>query len=161
MMVTKRTMPTHEWAAKYDNIKVSYDQFANQTIATIAAISAERGVDHIAMYRDSVNVDKFKLFLQELRDKYFFDDICLYMDNLSVHRSKVTKERMNELGFGYIFGPSYSPDLNPIESVFSIAKSYIKKERLRAIASGEEVDIWKIIRESFDRINSLKVFNCI
>ena len=59
------------------------------------------------------------------------------MDNLSVHRSLEIRERMDELGFGYIFNAAYSPDLNPIETVFSIAKSYIKKERLRAIARGE------------------------
>ena len=68
---------------------------------------------------------------------------------------------MEELGFGYIFAAAYSPELNPIESVFSIAKKYIKKERLKAIACGEEADVWKITRDSFDRINSLKIFNCI
>ena len=61
--------------------------------------------------------------MQDLRDKYIFDDICLYMDNLSVHRSKVVKERMDELGFAYIYSPAYSPEFNPIESVFSIAKN--------------------------------------
>ena len=44
------------------------------------------------------------------------------MDNLSVHRSKATKERMDELSIAFVFGPPYSPDFNPIESVFSIAK---------------------------------------
>ena len=29
---------------------------------------------------------------------------------------------MNELGFAYIYAPTYSPDLNPIETVFSIVK---------------------------------------
>ena len=82
------------------------------------------------MNRDSVNNDKFKLFLQELRDKYFFDDICLYLDNLSVHRSAEIKARMDELGFGYIFAAAYSPDLNPIETIFSLAKLYIKRQRL-------------------------------
>jgi len=44
---------------------------------------------------------------------------------------------MDELGFRYIFAAAYSPDLNPIESVFSIAKKYIKKERLKAISRSE------------------------
>ena len=64
------------------------------------------------------------------------------MDNLSVHRSAEIKERMDELGFGYIFNAAYSPEFNPIETVFSLAKSYIKKERLKSIANEEEIDLW-------------------
>ena len=57
----------------------------------------------------SVNNEKFKIFLDELRAKYFFDDLCIYMDNLTVHTSKAIKERMNELGFAYVYSPVYSP----------------------------------------------------
>ena len=130
MMVTKKTVPTHDWAAKYDNVKIDYAQFDTGAVAAVAAISAERAVDHVSLFDFSVNRDKFKLFLQELRDKYFFDDICLYLDNLSVHRSAEIKARMDELGFGYIFAAAYSPGLNPIETIFSLSKSYIKRQRL-------------------------------
>ena len=58
------------------------------------------------------------------------------MDNLSVHRSNEVKDRMNEMSIGYIFGPPYSPDYNPIESVFSIAKREIKTKRLEATIKG-------------------------
>ena len=35
-------------------------------------------------------------------------------------------ERMDELGLGYIFGPAYSPDYNPIESIFSVVKDTLQ-----------------------------------
>ena len=70
----------------------------------------------------SINIEKFKVYLDELRARYFFDDICIYLDNLSVHRSNAVKERMDELSIAYIYSPIYSPDYNPIEYVFSIAK---------------------------------------
>ena len=70
----------------------------------------------------SVDKSKFKVFLDELRARYFMDDICIYFDNLSVHKSNDVKERMDELSIAYIFSPIYSPDYNPIEYVFSIAK---------------------------------------
>jgi len=70
----------------------------------------------------SVNMTKFKVYLDELRARYFFDDICIYLDNLSVHRSNAIKERMDELSIAYVFSPIYSPDLNPVEYVFSMAK---------------------------------------
>ena len=88
----------------------------------LAAISKEYGMDYVSTFKQSVNIPKFKDFLQNVRDKFFFDDICIYMDNLAVHRSKEVKDRMDELSIPYIFSPPYSPDYNPIESVFSIFK---------------------------------------
>ena len=67
------------------------------------------------------------------------------MDNLSVHKSKVIRERMDELGFAYIFAPAYSPQYNPIEGVFSVAKGYIKKRRLEAIVNEYEIDMYELI----------------
>ena len=85
----------------------------------LAGISKEYGMDYESKFKQSVNIPKFKEFLQNLRDKYFFEDICIYMDNLSVHRSRDVKERMDELSIPYIFSPPNSPDFNPIELVFS------------------------------------------
>jgi len=113
------------------------------------------------LFDNSVNIEKFKIFLEELRAKYFAHDICLYMDNLSVHISKHVKERLDEMSIPYIYSPIYSPDFNGIESVFSIAKKYIKRERLRAIMKEEEIDLKKVTREAFDRIDPLKISKCI
>ena len=113
------------------------------------------------LFDHSVNIKKFKVFIEELRAKYFADDICVYMDNLGVHISKWTRERLDELGIPYIYSPVYSPDYNGIESVFSIAKRYIKKERLRAIINEEQIDLKKVTREAFDRIDPLKISKCI
>ena len=67
------------------------------------------------------------------------------MDNLSVHRSRDVKERMDELSIPYIFSPPYSPDYNPIELVFSIFKSEMKKKRLTAILQGRAFNVEKNI----------------
>ena len=95
-------------------------------MAVIAGISKEYGIDFYTTFKKSVNIPKFKHFLQDLRDKFFFDDICIYMDNLSVHRSNDVKQRMDEMSIPYIFGPPYSPDYNPIENVFSMFKREMK-----------------------------------
>ena len=73
-------------------------------------------------YDKSINIEKFKIYLEELRRKYFFDDLCIYMDNLSVHISNAIKERLEELSIKCIYAPVYSPEFNPIESCFSVAK---------------------------------------
>jgi transposase len=83
----------------------------------------------------SVNRDKFKVFLDELRSRYFFEDICILMDNLNVHRSNDVMDRLEELSIEYVFSPTYSPDFNPIESVFSIFKNKFKRMRIKAISN--------------------------
>ena len=135
--------------------------YGKETIAVLAGISKEFGLEHLEMYSSSVNIPKFKLWLQDLRDKYFFADIMVYADNLSVHTSKAVKERMDELSIAYVFSPPYSPDLNPIEAVFSIAKRELKKRRLRAVLHGEYFNTKMEIKRAFESIEMEKIANCI
>ena len=125
-MITKSTVPNKEWSAKNTNVSIEYSNINKQTTAIISAISLQRGIDLTMTFDNSVNILKFKEYLDELRRIYFFDDICIYMDNLSVHRSREIRDRMDDLYFGYVYGPPYSPDFNPIESVFSIFKRSMK-----------------------------------
>ena len=112
-------------------------------------------------FEKSVNIEKFKLWLDELRARYFFDDICLVMDNLRVHHSNAAIERIDELGFEYIFTPPYSPDANPIESVFSIFKGQLKKERIKGIIQGRTVQIPQLINRIWLQLEREKIINCI
>ena len=124
-------------------------------------MSEQLGSDLVMLFKKSVNIEKFKVYLDELRRRYFFDDICLYIDNLSVHKSKVIRERMDELSIAYVFSPIYSPDYNPVEYVFSMAKREIKERRLKAILNDEKIDLWKVIENSFSSINRLKIAHCV
>ena len=53
------------------------------------------------------------------------------MDQLSVHTCNRSKDKMKFLGFEVVYNASYSPEYNPIETIFSIVKRKIKNERLR------------------------------
>ena len=83
------------------------------------------------------------------------------MDNLSVHHSNAAIERIDELGFEYIFTPAYSPDANPIESVFSIFKGQLKKERIKGIMEGKKVESPLLIERLWKQMEREKVINCI
>jgi len=92
-------------------------------------------------FNKAVDIPKFKLFLEELRARYFFDDICLYMDNLMIHRSNAIKDRMDDLSIAYIYGPIASPEMNAIEYIFSQSKRQIRQRRLQAIVKGLQFDL--------------------
>ena len=121
-MVTQRTLPTHAWSLKKTNIEIGMKESYIAPKAAIIAISREYGLDHIEVFDFSVNKQKYKIFLQNLRDKYPFLDMHLVMDNLSLHKSADTRERYNELGFNYSFTPVYSPQYNASEEVINMGK---------------------------------------
>ena len=83
------------------------------------------------------------------------------MDNLAVHISNTIKERMDELGIAYVYSVIYSPQFNPIEEVFAMSKKIIKDRRLKAIMNNEEIDLYDVIKDSFNYVNVLKIKNCI
>ena len=91
-------------------------------IACCAAVSERHGLDLLMMWEKSVNTDKFHAFLKRLRSKYQFRRICIYMDNLSIHRSKITAKLLKSLRMEVVFNPPYSPWANPIEECFASVK---------------------------------------
>ena len=48
------------------------------------------------------------------------------MDNASIHHAGYSVEVIESIGCLVVFLPPYSPDLNPIEEVFSSVKSFMK-----------------------------------
>ena len=128
MVVTRNTLPHTEWSLPKTNVYLDLSKIDTDVIAVIGAVSREYGLDHHMLWKKSVNKTKFCFFIEELRAKYPFDDIMLMMDNLSVHRCKATTERMDELGFGYVFVPPYSPTINGgVEETWAMGKRLIKQ----------------------------------
>ena len=115
-------MTTHAWTLQRTNITLDQSEVYTKVFAVIVSISRESGVELVSVFPKSVNKKKFRVFLESLRKKYPFEDIMLMMDNLSLHKSKETRNRMDELGFRYTYTPVYSPQYNGIEEVIGIGK---------------------------------------
>lgn len=161
MCVTRTVIPTHEFSRKHEPLHIDIRQFSKTTLAVIAGISETKGVDIVQCFDRSVNTDKFEDFLQMLRWKYPFDRIALFMDRLSVHTCRRTKDKLRHLGIEPILNASYSPEFNPIESVFAIVKNQIKKERLRKFFQKKEEDLEEMTRTEFKKITVEKCQNFI
>ena len=57
------------------------------------------------------------------------------MDNLSPHKSDPTLALIQEAGAEVLFLPAYSPDLNPIEKMWSKIKNYLRRAEARTEAA--------------------------
>ena len=76
------------------------------------------------------------------------------MDNLNVHKVKGVEELILSVGAIPLYLPAYSPDLNPIELMWSKVKSFLKSWKIR------EIDLLKnYIRKAILQVNQLDIIN--
>jgi transposase len=69
------------------------------------------------------------------------------LDNLSSHKVSGVQKMMESVGVKILYLPPYSPDLKPIENVFSKLKALVRKLKLRSVESlwrkwGERCDVF-------------------
>ena len=152
-MFTVRTLPQKAWSAKNMPYAIDFKQVSPKSVAVIASISANRGVEVYNMHNRSINTTKFLVFIEDLRRKRWADDIALFVDRLSVHRTKAVRERLEELSIPLILNASYEPDYNPIENIFAQVKANFKRLRLDDITKKRSENIEVNIRKSFDSID--------
>lgn len=58
---------------------------------------------------------------------------ALVMDNMKSHHAKAVKKLLDSSGIRYIYLPPYSPDLNPIEKLWSKVKAFLRKFKARTL----------------------------
>ncbi|GAC1323735.1 MAG: hypothetical protein NVSMB14_17270 [Isosphaeraceae bacterium] len=83
--------------------------------------------------RGAINGTIFLAYVQqELVPALKADDIVV-MDNLGAHKVAGVKEAIEAAGASVLYLPPYSPDLNPIETVFSKFKTLLRKAEERTV----------------------------
>ena len=96
------------------------------------AIMSHEGVNDIYLTEENVNGDIFENFVATclLPQLMPFNGVnhhsIVILDNCSVHHLERITQMIHRTGALLKFLPPYSPDLNPIELVFSKAKAFIK-----------------------------------
>ncbi len=80
----------------------------------------------------AMNSDDFLAFLLMMIKKNEEIDknlhrYVVYADGAMIHRTKKISQELNKF-IRVIIGPPYSPDLNPIETIFSFMKKEMKKK---------------------------------
>lgn len=104
-------------------------------------------------FSGGTTVEKFKQYLENDLLPYLNRDSVLVMDNMKSHHAKAIMQLLEQSGVRYIYLPPYSPDLNPIEKLWSKVKALLRKFKVRTL---EELP--RAIHDAFCAVNSSDCF---
>ena len=82
-------------------------------------------------FSGGTTVERFKRYLETDLLPHLNGNSVLIMDNMKSHHAKAVKNLLDSSGVRYIYLPPYSPDLNPIEKMWSKLKAFLRKEKIR------------------------------
>lgn len=97
----------------------------------------------------ALNKPTFRYFMEELLLPRLERGTIVIMDNLRVHKNSFNMRKFHRKGISIIYLPPYSPDLNPIENMWSKLKEIIKKMNPRNL-----LEIWRAMNSAFFAITS-------
>lgn len=86
----------------------------------------------------SINADIFEAYIEQFVIPELRPGDLVVMDNLSAHKRASVGAMIAAAGAELVFLPPYSPDLNPIEMVWSKVKATLRKLAARSFEALEE-----------------------
>ena len=160
-MFTFSTFRAKGWANKKDRIKINDSDLKVQTLALIAAISEDGGLIDYAIHPKAINTEVFVGFVRQLSEKLAGDDFALFLDNLSVHKTKDAKSLFEELNITEIFNVPYCPQFNGIESYFAQVKATYKKTLLKSVIRDIHYDTLDLIKQAIQSVSNENATRCV
>jgi transposase len=93
-------------------------------------------------------VDTLKSYLVQNKSKSTIKKMVFQQDNASCHTAKLTRAFFSEIGLTVLPWPPNSPDLNPIENIWSMLKQSVEK---RAVKTKDE--LIRVVEEEWNRLD--------
>ena len=125
-----------------------------KTTTLIAALGVG-GVRCSMVVDGPIDADVFESFVTQVLTPQLRPGDRVVLDNLSSHKRPSTRRRIEAAGAKLLFLPSYSPDFNPIEMVFSKVK-----QRLRSLACRTRDALWNAVQPTLDQVTPADAANC-
>ena len=159
VVFTRKTLLRKAYSHRLTNLAVNGEGMAAVALTAIAAVSAERGTEHVMITEGHTDNDKFKKFVRKLLSLNKGRKLALFMDNMSAHKEKSVKELYDLHDILPLYNIPYLPATNPIEACFSIVKGFFKRKRLERLVNDKPFDYSMCIDEAFDLIDPESVEN--
>jgi transposase len=95
----------------------------------------------------STDAEVFKTYIYEMLCKTLHDGDIVIMDNLTSHKVSGIEESIKAVNAEVRYLPPYSPDLNPIEKMWSKIKAILRKLKART-----EDGLFKALAEALNSV---------
>ena len=146
---------SHGWCARGRPLNAKAPHGHWRTMTFIAALRCDR-IDAPFVLDGPINGDWFTAYVREMLVPTLRPGDIVIMDNLGSHKGKAVRQALRAAGVKLFFLPPYSPDLNPIEQVFSKLKRLLRKAEERTIEA-----TWRRIGELLDHFQPDECANYI
>lgn len=103
----------------------------NWKILTILGAMSTRGMIATMTIEEPTDADIFLAYLDHVLCPQLRPGCVVVMDNLSFHKVRGVRERIEAAGAELLYLPPYSPDLNPIEKAWSKLKLLLRSTKAR------------------------------
>jgi transposase len=123
--------PLRGWCPRGERLKAKAPFGRWQTMTFIAALRCDR-IDAPCLFDGPINGEAFLAYVRDLLAPTLSPGDVVIMDNLGSHRGKAVRQAIRQAGAKLVFLPKYSPDLNPIEQVFSKLKHLLRRAQARS-----------------------------
>ena len=138
---------SHGWSTRGEPLNAKAPCGHWNTMTFIAALRHDR-IDAPLVLDGPINGAWFTAYVQQMLVPTLKPGDIVIMDNLGSHKGKAVKDAIRKAGARVFFLPPYSPDLNPIEQVFSKLKRLLRKAEERTIEA-----TWRRIGKLLDHFN--------
>ncbi|MGL4635312.1 MAG: IS630 family transposase [Beijerinckiaceae bacterium] len=124
--------PLRDWGDRSKRLIAHVPHAHWKTMTFIAALRIDR-IDAPWVIDGPINGDAFRTYVEkELLQTLQPGDVVV-LDNLGSHKGKAVRQMVRAAGARLFFLPPYSPDLNPIEQLFSKIKHAMRKAMGRSV----------------------------
>jgi transposase len=123
---------THGWCRKGEPLvdKVPHGHW--KTLTFIAALKHD-GIAAPCVLDGPINGTSFTAWVEQFLIPELEPGTIVVADNLGSHKGSRVRQALRKAGIKLFFLPPYSPDLNPIEQLFSKLKRLLRKANERTV----------------------------
>ena len=123
--------PLRGWAARGARLVAKVPRGHWKTLTFVAALRHDR-IEAPWVLDGPINGECFKTYVEKVLVPTLAPGDLVIMDNLGSHKGKAIRRAIRSAGAKLFFLPKYSPDLNPIEQVFSKLKQNLRRTQARS-----------------------------
>ncbi len=128
---TKTNMaPLRGWAPRDQRLEAKVPHGKWRTLTFLAALRHDR-IEAPWLLDGPIDGERFLIYVERVLLPTLKPGDIVIMDNLGSHKAKAVRQTIRSAGARLLFLPKYSPDLNPIEQVFSKLKHWLRKAAAR------------------------------